>query len=230
MQKKILTWLLACLFVGALSLGAACGDKSAQNGGANGEQTQPTEIEAVYAQYVTYAEGKGETPLSYEDWLASIKGEKGDQGVGIEKIEYDEDGNLVITLTDGTQQTVSMPEKEEEGTPGLHYQRIAGKDEYRVIGLGMAAELDIVIPSTYNGLPVTEIGERAFDEETYIASVVIPDSVTSIGKYAFDNCNSLTSLTFNGTVEEWNAIEKGAEWNNKVPATEVVCSNGTVAL
>ena len=47
------------------------------------------------------------------------KGDKGDQGtpgengVGIEKIEFDENGKLVITYTDGTTQTIPVPEKEE---------------------------------------------------------------------------------------------------------------------
>ena len=190
---------LACLATCALGF-AACGDNSAQNGNSDSGQTQPAEIEAVYAQYVAYAEEKGDTPLSYEEWLVSIKGEQGEPGVGIEKVEYDKDGNLLITLTDGTQQTVKMPEKEEEteqekGTPGLHYQRIAGKDEYRVIGLGMAAELDIVIPSTYNGLPVTEIGKKAFFEEFNIESIVIGDNVKNIGYQAFHNCSSLKSVT-----------------------------------
>ena len=41
------------------------------------------------------------------------QGDKGEQGVGIEKVEFDENGNLLITFTDGTTQTVVMPEKEE---------------------------------------------------------------------------------------------------------------------
>ena len=41
---------------------------------------KPTEIMQVYNQYVEYAKERGETPLSYEEWLASIKGEKGDKG------------------------------------------------------------------------------------------------------------------------------------------------------
>lgn len=47
---------------------------------------------------------------------------------------------------------------------------------------------DIVIPEkvTYNGreLTVTGISDRAFNGDSYLQSVVIPNSVTSIGKYA----------------------------------------------
>ena len=114
---------------------------------------EPTEIEAVYAQYVVYAEAQGQAPLSYEDWLATIKGEKGDKGedgVGIKSVQIDADGNLLITFTDGTSQTVEMPKQDgtQQAVQSLQYQRIAGKDEYRVIGLGNVAELDIVIPDT----------------------------------------------------------------------------------
>jgi len=38
------------------------------------------------------------------------------------------------------------------------------------------------------------------------------------------------SLTENGRVEEWNAIEKGNDWNYEVPATKVVCKDGEVEL
>ena len=183
---------LACLAVGGLGL-VACGDNSAQKG------DEPTQIQAVYAQYVAHAEEKGEEPLSYEEWLATIKGEKGDKGVGIKTVEIDEDGNLLITFTDDTTQTVEMPKKEEQIVENLQYQRISGKDEYRVVGLGNVAELDIVIPNTYKGLPVTEIGADAFSSENdlralYIESVFIPEGVTSIGKSAFYNCKSLTSV------------------------------------
>ena len=39
------------------------------------------------------------------------QGEQGEQGVGIEKVEYDENGDLKITFTDGTTQTIVMPDK-----------------------------------------------------------------------------------------------------------------------
>ena len=156
--KKFLVGLLAALSVLSGALGVAACDEAESSSGAG----EATEIEKVYAQYVVYAETQGQTPLSYEEWLASIKGEKGDKGdtgaqgekgdkgdtgVGIEKVEFDENGDLVITLTDGTKQTVVMPKSESSGsgslidkgaTENLHYQKIASKEEYRVIGLGLA--------------------------------------------------------------------------------------------
>ena len=42
--------------------------------------SQDDQIKQVYYTYVAYAEEKGETPMSYEDWPASIKGDKGDKG------------------------------------------------------------------------------------------------------------------------------------------------------
>ena len=61
-----------------------------------------------------------------------------------------------------------------------------------------------------------------------LQKVVIPESVTIIGCNAFFECKKLTSITFEGTVAEWNAIEFGEDWAFYVPATEVICSDGTV--
>ena len=49
---------------------------------------------------------------------------------------------------------------------------------------------DLVIPNS-----VTEIGNYAFWGCTDLTSVTIPNSVTRIGLYAFSNCSSLTSIT-----------------------------------
>jgi hypothetical protein len=56
---------------------------------------------------------------------------------------------------------------------------------------------DVVIPAEINGIPVTSIG-RAFAYKK-LTSVVIPDSVTSIGNGAF-NGNQLTSITIPDSV------------------------------
>ncbi len=90
--------------------------------------------------------------------------------------------------------------KEQQIVETLRFQKIEGKEEYRVMGIGTVSELDIVIPSTYKGFPVTEIGNNAFRDESYITSVTIPNSVTSIGNYAFYYCSSLTSVVIPNSV------------------------------
>ncbi len=63
-----------------------------------------------------------------------------------------------------------------------------------------------------------------------LTSITIPNSVTSIGIYAFAGCTSLNSITFEGTTEEWNSITKEISWNSGAPATYVQCSDGQVTL
>ena len=59
---------------------------------------------------------------------------------------------------------------------------------------------DVVIPSsvTYSGktYTVTEVGKSAFRLSSGLTSVVVPSSVTTIGEYAFYNCENLKSVRF----------------------------------
>ena len=113
---------------------------------------------------------------------------------------------------------------------------------------GCTSLTSVIIPET-----VTVIEDLVFSRCTSLATVTIPDSVTSVGLGAFSGCTSLTSVTigssvknieigmfsmctsltsiyFNGTVEQLNAVLKGSSvWAN-VPATEIICSDGTVTL
>jgi hypothetical protein len=72
-------------------------------------------------------------------------------------------------------------------TEGLEYRLNEDGESYSVSGIGTCDHLDIWIPDTYNGLPVTGIYEKAFYGCTF-ATIRIPDSVTYIGDRAFENC------------------------------------------
>ena len=77
---------------------------------------------------------------------------------------------------------------------------------------------------------VTSIEFSAFRDCTSLTSIVIPADVTKIGDHAFCGCASLGTIIFEGTMNEWNSIEFGYQWNVRLLATQVQCSDGTVSL
>ena len=60
------------------------------------------------------------------------------------------------------------------------------------------------------------------------STVIIPASVTKIKDHAFANCTNLSMIYFNGTENEWNAIEKGAEWISGIDRFLVQCTDGQI--
>jgi hypothetical protein len=78
-------------------------------------------------------------------------------------------------------------------TAGILYDLSYDKTYAEVIGYSGTAT-KVRIADTYQGVPVKSIYQSAF-QDTKITSVLIPDSVTSIGDYAFYNCKVLTSVT-----------------------------------
>ena len=71
--------------------------------------------------------------------------------------------------------------------------RVAG-GKVSIVSCDKNASGELVIPSTYEGKPVTSIGGSAFYNCSRITSARIPESVTSIGGSAFSGCSRLTSV------------------------------------
>lgn len=104
---------------------------------------------------------------------------------------------------------------------GLVY---AGKVAYEYKGT-MPSNTSIVLKEGTLGITAF-----AFEGCTGLTNITIPESVTSIGDKAFRDCTGLTSINFNGTKAQWSAIPKGSYWNNNVPATQVICTDGAISL
>ena len=62
----------------------------------------------------------------------------------------------------------------------LEYALNSGGKSYMVLGISTCTDSEIVIPSTNEGLPVTDIGAYSFYDNQSITSIKIPDSVTNI--------------------------------------------------
>ena len=92
-------------------------------------------------------------------------------------------------------------------------------DKYRRVGEGMlalnsdcasytfiaAASRDresAVIPDSFGGLPVTAVGDKAFEHCRALVSVSIPEGVRRIGDEAFYLCTSLAQVNIPSSVTE----------------------------
>lgn len=90
----------------------------------------------------------------------------------------------------------------EKRTPstGFEYQLNADNASYTLVGIGECQESDIVIPSTYKGLPVISIKDGALQGVDYLLSVEISEGVKEINSGAFSNCEKLKSVTLPSTI------------------------------
>ena len=81
---------------------------------------------------------------------------------------------------------------------------------------------ELIIPDS-----VTSIGNYAFYGCDNLKSITIPDSVTSIGIYAFYNCNRLSSVTFENANDWWYASSSTATSGTSISSSDL--SNASTA-
>lgn len=108
--------------------------------------------------------------------------------------------SAVLLFTIAPKQVTKADEEENEVLATYTFTLINNDTEYSVGCSNTSVCTKAEIPSEYNGLPVTSIGSYAFADCDSLTSVTIPDSVTSTGYFAFAYCDSLTSVTIGGGV------------------------------
>lgn len=78
-----------------------------------------------------------------------------------------------------------------------------------VFGNYVSEEKNIIIPATFNGLPVKKIDSHAFGGCDFLTSITIPATLEIIGMDAFSNCTSLKKVVFANN-SQLKTIEKDA--------------------
>lgn len=140
-----------------------------------------------------YQEANPEYTGTYTEWLESLKGE---DGKGIVNIAFNENKELIITYSDGTEQNLGTIAS-GSGIGGSIGSTV--EDDYFIYvllpdgtygvmaGAGARQADTLTIPSSYNGIAVSTILEAGFKNCTMLNTVTIPSNIVKIGKMAFYN-------------------------------------------
>jgi len=85
---------------------------------------------------------------------------------------------------------------------------------------------------------VVSIGASIFysslSSPSALKTVELPNSLKTLGASVFYGCRNLTTITYNGSVAEWDAIEKSSGWNefewenSFTPDYTICCTDGTI--
>lgn len=178
---------------------------------ANGHLENTTPLGGLTKLSVTYWGATGNLAISYGWWDAStnsIAYEVTDSLITSASPSFDFDkyspSFFKITAAN-TAQIASITVKyncvvTEDPLPTVGNLKMSlSGGAYSVALCNTTAPFAIIIPSTYKGLPVTGIENKAFSGCS-VKSVTIPSSITSIGTEVFSSCTSLTSVTIPSSI------------------------------
>ena len=183
------------------------------------------ELEQVYAQYVSIQKAEGLRPLPFDKWFEKFEGGLLDKGDLLDKLEgkHEHVWKTEYSFDDethwlGCEKCDKVNENAEHTadktgvctvcdglvapTEGVQYAVSWDGTYAKVVGYNGTATR-VRFDGVYNGLPVTMVEAYAFDGNRAITQIVIPDSVESVGNFAFRNCENLKTVKLGGGV---NAI------------------------
>ena len=109
-----------------------------------------------------------------------------------------------VEFADGTESDNSEDSESEENTESeTTAEDSPGADDYLYSVLSNGVRLDkyagdgegvVIVPEIIEGKPVTEIGEKCFQDCSGITEMVLPGTLTTVGYRAFYGCSNMTVM------------------------------------
>ncbi len=144
-------------------------------------------------------------------------------------------GNDIHLLSDNSASSDEEKAKDGENakpSDGLQYSLFSESRFYTVTGIGSFNGDSLIIPETYNGLPVEVIGKNAFKDCIELKTISIPKSIKTIEKGAFSGCTQIERIYFNSKktndLVENNRVFYNAGTNSN--GIEVIIGNSVTAI
>lgn len=119
------------------------------------------------------------------------------------------------------------------GTVNLLLNKTSNETKYQLLNRTIKV-LDLSMNTDITTIPL-----YVFEGCSELEEITLPASITYIKGGSFNGCNKISRFYFNGTIEQWNSIEKedfnagtsmAKPWYNNSSITNIICSNGTVEL
>lgn len=106
-----------------------------------------------------------------------------------------------------------------EGSEGLKF--VDGAVSY-----GDCVETVVVVPLDMGGIAITAIDFKGFCNKE-VTEIYLTTNIATIGEVAFAYSN-LEVIHYEGTMEQWNAIEKSSDWDLGLDGYVVNCTDGKI--
>ena len=205
MKKKL--WLATALLLALLLLVCACNGGTTDGGTTDGGTTDGGTTDGGTTDGGTHTHTPGEwlvdqAPTCMKTGTRHRECTVCGKTLSTETLPVDPSAHKLTATADDTYLYASCAEDGCTAAPSTtaHHMifSVSGGNATLTGYTGSAAS--VVIPTTYNGSPVTSIGFETFAFCSSLMSITIPNSVTSIGKLAFYSCESLTSITIPDSV------------------------------
>jgi len=126
---------------------------------------------------------------SYGNWVVGLPATEETEGIRYKVCSNCGD---MITETIASLEPDTEVDAKPELPEGLQYTIT---DSTVAINNYSGTAMELIIPKTIEGFPVTAIDSMAFYNCDSLVTVIIPEGITSIGNYAFESCNNLVNIS-----------------------------------